>query len=89
MLIEAIRAGWYTAYLMDENCIRYPENLIVTTKEMTSVNIFYLPDKNESRFALREQSLSKMIYEFLVNFQKSTFVFNKDDTLLYLENLIR
>lgn len=89
MLIEAIRAGWYTAYLMNENCIRYPENLIVTTKEMTSVNIFYLPDKNESRFALREQSLSKMIYEFLVNFQKSTFVFNKDDTLLYLENLIR
>lgn len=89
MLIDAIREGWYTAHLMNEACIRYPQNLVITTKEMTSANIFYLPEKNENRFVLREQSLSRMIYEFLAGFQKSTYVFNQDETLQYLENLIR
>ena len=89
MLIEAVRDGWYTAYLMDDEAIRYPKSLIVTTREITSVNIFYLPEKNESRFALKEQSLSKMIYEFLADFQKSTYVINRDDTLKYLEKIIR
>ncbi|WP_418463153.1 helix-turn-helix domain-containing protein [Frisingicoccus sp.] len=89
MLIEAIEAGWYTAFLLDDNCISYPENLIITAKEMTSVNIFYLPENNESRFALQEQSLSKMIYDFLVDFGKSTYVLSKEETLKYLKKIIR
>lgn len=89
MLIEAIEAGWYTAFLLDDNCISYPENLIITAKEMTSVNIFYLPENNESRFALQEQSLSKMIYDFLADFGKSTYVLSKEETLKYLKNIIR
>mgnify|MGYP006954072273 CR=1 FL=1 len=55
----------------------------------SSVNIFYLPENNESRFALQEQSLSKMIYDFLVDFGKSTYVLSKEETLKYLKKIIR
>ena len=88
MLIDAIKEGWYSAYLIDDTRIQYPEALVINSESMNKVNIYYLPEKSESRFTLKEQSLSKMIYDFLVDLEKSTYVLSKTETLSYLEKVI-
>jgi len=86
-LILAIKAGWYKAYLLNEEKIHYPKELIITAKHMSNVQIFYMSDETDCRFVLQEQSLSKMIYEFLEGLDKTTFVLSEEDTLKYLETL--
>ena len=88
MLIFAIRSGWYEGYLICEDKIRYPQELIITAMDMNDVNICYLTDEVECRFALREQSLSKIIFDFLRDLKESSCVYSKEETVAYLESLL-
>ena len=56
--------------------------------DMNDVNICYLTDEVECRFALREQSLSKIIFDFLRDLKESSCVYSKEETVAYLESLL-
>ena len=87
MLITAVKNGSYEAYLLDEQKFSYPPELIMTAYSFTVVNILYMSQNQENRFALEEQSLTRMIYSFLEELQIGTYVYEKNETLAWLESV--
>ena len=85
MLICAVKNGSYEVYLLDEQKILYPRELQICAYGMTAVNIVYLSQEEEIRFALEEQSISKVLYSFLTDLKNSTYVSDQKETLAFLE----
>ena len=87
MLIQGIKSGRYKAYLLDENKFLYPSELIISAYSLTAANIIYMSQARNARFALEEQSITRILYSFLEELKMSTLVYSPEDTLDYLEGV--
>lgn len=87
MLIQSIRRKEIKAYLLDEQKILFPVELIIHAYSFTEVNFIYMSERKETCFILKEQSLSRSVYSFLTDLKESTYVLGIEETLEYLEKI--
>lgn len=87
MLISAVKGGSYKAYMLDEQKLAYPPELIISAYSLTEVNIIYMPPHTEARFALEEQSITRILYNFLAELDQSTWIYSFEETVQYLEDV--
>ena len=86
MLITEIKSGKYKAYLLDTEKFLYPPELTISAFNLTEANIIYLSPEVEARFTIEEQSLTRIIYNFLEELKVSTIVFGSEETVAWLES---
>ncbi|HIQ99315.1 MAG TPA: helix-turn-helix transcriptional regulator [Candidatus Scybalocola faecavium] len=89
MLIHAIKSQTYEAYLLDDQKIIYPHQLLISAYSMTDVNVVYLSENTEARFALQEQSITRILYDFLNDVKETSETASVEDTLSYLESFLK
>ena len=57
MLIHAIKSQTYEAYLLDDQKIIYPHQLLISAYSMTDVNVVYLSENTEAGLPFRNKAL--------------------------------
>lgn len=88
MLLEKINNGSYEMYLVDENAIHLPKELIITVYGISNVLLLYLSEHANSRIVLTESSMMRLLYEAFQNLLKNPQVGTKDEAKEYLAKLI-
>lgn len=89
MLIHAIKSQNYEAYLLDDQKIIYPHQLLISAYSMTDVNVVYMSEHTEARFALLEQSVTRILFDFLQGMKETSIAASKEETLAYLESFLK
>ncbi len=85
-MITEIKSGKYKAYLLDTEKFLYPPELTISAFNLTEANIIYLSPEVEARFTIEEQSLTRIIYNFLEELKVSMIVFGSEETVAWLES---
>lgn len=73
--------------MLDEQKLAHPPELIISAYSLTEVNIIYMPPHTEARFALEEQSITRILYNFLAELDQSTWIYSFEETVQYLEDV--
>lgn len=87
LVIDEIKTGKYKAYLLKEEKFILPKELTINAYSFTNVLMVYEYSYNKKSFAIQEQSLSNMIFEFVNELKNSPFVYTQEQTLAYLEEI--
>ena len=88
MLQSMIQKKKYELYLLDEQEINFPKELYVNVYGFTDASFMYISDKEKARFVLNEGSLTKILYDFLVELCKTPPVSSKEAAEAFLTELI-
>lgn len=88
MLLERIDDSSYELYLLDENTIQLPKELIITVYGISNVLLLYLSEYDNSRIVLREGSMMRLLYEAFQNLMKNPLVSTKEEAKIYVSELI-
>lgn len=88
LLLEKIHEGSYELYLIAENVVQLPKELIITVYSISNVLLMYMSEQIQSRIILKESSMSRLLYEAFQNLMKNPQVSSKEEATAFVEELI-
>ena len=83
-LIQLIQKKQYSGFLINDDMMKYPKELIINVYDNRQVLAFYLNEENKARLFLQEHTLGEMLYSFLEGLGNSQYVLPVKDTLDFL-----
>ena len=87
-LICLVEQGRYIPCLIDDRKFQYPAGLVFNVFDMTRIIIYHKAEREEKQFIITEKSMARLMYDFLVEFRNSEYVYTPEKTLEYLKSLI-
>lgn len=88
LLLEKLEDGSYELYFLNENTVKMPKELFITSYSISDVMLVYLSEQQQSRIMLIENSLTRILYESFQNLMKNPQVSTKETAHAYVKKLL-
>lgn len=88
MLVNMIEEEKYELYLLEDADCKLPKELFINVYGEQDMLILYLSEHTESRFIIKESSLTKTIYESLKYMNKNPKICPSEDSVTYIRQII-
>lgn len=88
MLVSMIEEEKCELYFMEDSDCKIPKELFINIYSEQDMLILYLSDNKDSRFIIKESSLTKTFYESLKYMHKNPKACSSEEAVTYIRNII-